>query len=165
NSSSLHSESDRWVAIACEDDAQWRALCAAAGHPEWLTDPRFAAFAGRVANHEALDAAVGAWTATLDVDALEAVLSAAGVPVHRAASSAAASADRQLEARGHLVGADHPELGRIPLESSRMRFSATPAKPLTHTPTFGEHNDYVLRDVLGMSDEEVIELVASGALE
>ena len=156
---------DRWVAIACGTEEQWRGVCAAAGHPEWQTDPRFATFAARQANHEALDAAIGAWTATRDVDAVEQTLQAAGVPVHRATSSADAFADPQLQFRGHFVAVEHPEIGSVPIESSRMRFSHTPAQVSTPGPTFGEHNDRVLREVLGMSDEEVVELLVSGALE
>ena len=55
--------------------------------------------------------------------------------------------------------------GRAPVESSRLRFSETPPRGPTHGPLYGEHNDFVLREILGMADEEIIELVASGALE
>ncbi len=47
---------DRWLAIACFTDAEWRALCEVAGHPEWARDDRFATLAGRLANQDALDA-------------------------------------------------------------------------------------------------------------
>jgi crotonobetainyl-CoA:carnitine CoA-transferase CaiB-like acyl-CoA transferase len=156
---------DRWVAIAIANDAQWHALCAAIGHPEWQTDPRFATLAARVANREALDTALAGWTGTHSVDDIEQTLQAAGVPVHRASSSADALADPQLQFRGHFVTVDHPVVGTVPLEASRLRLSRTPARPPTAGPTFGQHNDLVLRDILGMSEEEIAELVASGALE
>ncbi len=156
---------DRWVAIACATEAQWQALCTATGNPEWQTDPRFATFTTRQANQEVLDAAIGAWSAARDVDAVEHTLQAVGVPVHRVSSSADAFADPQLIHRGHFVTVEHPELGSVPVEASRMRFSHTLAPVPTPAPTFGQHNDQVLREVLGLTDEEIADLAASGALE
>jgi crotonobetainyl-CoA:carnitine CoA-transferase CaiB-like acyl-CoA transferase len=46
-----------------------------------------------------------------------------------------------------------------------MRFSRTPAVVTWPGPQIGEHNDYVLRQLLGMSDEEITELVIDEALE
>lgn len=156
---------DRWVAIACADEAQWQALCHATGHREWLSDPRFATFADRVANREALDAAIAAWTRERDVAAIEQTLQAAGVPVHRSSTSADAFADPQLAFRGHFVTVEHGALGPVPVEGSRMRFSRTPARITRAGPTFGQDNERVLRDILGMNDEEIAELVANGVLE
>jgi crotonobetainyl-CoA:carnitine CoA-transferase CaiB-like acyl-CoA transferase len=156
---------DRWVAIAATSEAQWRALCDATGHPEWHDDARFATNATRLANQEALDQAIGAWTADKEADAVEQILQQAGVPVHRVNTSEDCFADPQLVYREHFVTVEHPELGPVPVESSRMRFSGTPAHVTWPGPTFGQHNEYVLRDILGMGDEEIIELVASGAME
>jgi benzylsuccinate CoA-transferase BbsF subunit len=155
---------DRWVAIACGAEAQWNGLCAATGHPEWRDDPRFATFDARQANREALDAAVAGWTTPREVDAIEESLQKAGVPVHRAASSEDAFADPQLAFRQHFVEVKHRELGPVTIESSRMRLSRTPAQTTTAGPMFGEHNDRVLQEILGMNDEEIIELVQSGGL-
>src|SRR5690606_16918048 len=70
---------DRWVAIAAESDEQWRALVEAAGRPEWAADARFTDNAARKANEDALDAAIAAWTASEDRDALADRLARAGV--------------------------------------------------------------------------------------
>jgi crotonobetainyl-CoA:carnitine CoA-transferase CaiB-like acyl-CoA transferase len=155
---------DRWVAIACGTEAQWQALCAATGHPEWREDPRFATFAARQANHAALDAAIAQWTGAQEVGAVERVLQGVGVPVHRALGSEDALLDTQLLFRKHFIEVKHLELGPVRVESSRMRFSRTPTEITTSGPIFGEHNDQVLQDILGMDDEEIIELVESGAL-
>ena len=53
---------DRWIAIACFTDEEWRALARVAGHPEWTRDPRFDSLAARLAHQDDLDAVVGAWT-------------------------------------------------------------------------------------------------------
>ena len=60
---------------------------------------------------------------------------------------------------------DHPRLGPTPIETSRMRFSRTPARAAWSAPEIGQHNDHVLRELLGLTDEEITELVIDEALE
>jgi crotonobetainyl-CoA:carnitine CoA-transferase CaiB-like acyl-CoA transferase len=155
---------DRWVAIAAPTEDAWRALCVASGRG-WAEDRRFATETARRENREALDEAIGAWTAGFEPGALEDLLQAVGVPVHRASTSADVLADPQLKEREHVVELEHPRLGPVPIETSRMRFGRTPAVVTWLAPGIGEHNDHVLREILGMSDEEITELVTDGVLE
>jgi hypothetical protein len=60
---------------------------------------------------------------------------------------------------------EHPICGRVPLEGSRMRLSATPGQVTHPGPTLGQHNDHVLRDLLGLHDDEIEQLVVAGAIE
>ena len=55
---------DRWIAIACFSDAEWRALTEVAKRPDWASDARFATLAGRLQHQDALDILVGEWTKT-----------------------------------------------------------------------------------------------------
>ncbi len=155
---------DRWVALAAPDDAAWRALCAAVSHG-WESDARFATLGERLAHREALDAEIAAWTTERTVGEIEEHLQAAGVPVHRVSTSADASEDPQLEARHHFVWVDHPVCGSVPVENSRFRLSRTPARVASAGPTLGQHNDEVLRHIVGLSDEEITELIIAGGLE
>lgn len=155
---------DRWVAIVSTNDAQWQGLCRAVGAP-LSDDARFASLASRIEHREALDAVIGMWTATRDVGEIERLLQAEAVPVHRVATSADAFADPQLQAREHIVMVEHAELGSVPIENSRMRFSATPARVTAPGPTFGQHNQQVLTEILGLNDDEFVDLLAAGVLE
>jgi crotonobetainyl-CoA:carnitine CoA-transferase CaiB-like acyl-CoA transferase len=155
---------DRWVALAAPTDGVWQALCQASGR-DWSEDPRFATASARLENRVALDEAIAAWTNGFEPMALEELLQAVGVPVHRVATSADTFADPQLEARGHIIYLDHPRLGPTPIETSRMRFSRTPATAAWSAPEIGQHNDHVLRELLGLTDEEITELVIDEALE
>jgi len=155
---------DRWVAIVATDDGQWHRLCRAIGAP-LAEDARFATLVSRIEQREALDAAIGAWTGIRDVDDVEQRLQAEGVPVHRVMTSTDAFADAQLREREHIVMVEHAELGPVPIENSRMRFSATPACVKAPGPTFGQHNQQVLTEILGLGEEEFIELLAEGVLE
>jgi crotonobetainyl-CoA:carnitine CoA-transferase CaiB-like acyl-CoA transferase len=155
---------DRWLALAAPTREAWRALCDASG-AGWNEDARFSTPEARLANRPALDEAIGAWTRNLDVDALERALQSVRVPVHRVSTSADLFSDPQIEARGHFVRLDHPVCGPVPVESSRMRFSATPARVTRPGPTLGQHNDHVLRRILGLDDDEIARLVVAGTIE
>jgi benzylsuccinate CoA-transferase BbsF subunit len=155
---------DRWVALAAPTDDAWRALCNAAARG-WHRDQRFATAGARLENRAALDDAIASWTANLEPDALEGLLQSMGVPVHRVATSADIFSDPQLLARSHIASLEHPRLGAVPIETSRMRFSRTPAIAAWCGPEIGQHNDYVLHEILQMTDGEIAELMIDKALE
>jgi crotonobetainyl-CoA:carnitine CoA-transferase CaiB-like acyl-CoA transferase len=158
---------DRWVAIVADGEDAWRSLCRTAGHEEWASDPRFAHNEDRVRNYEALDELVGSWTANLSAEEIEQALQGADPPVaaHRVSRSADFVADPQLAARSHFVEVEHPDLGPVVLEGPKFLMSRTPTVGPTKAMTFGCDNDYVLRDLLGMTDEEIVQLAVAGALE
>jgi crotonobetainyl-CoA:carnitine CoA-transferase CaiB-like acyl-CoA transferase len=156
---------DRWVAIAARDDADWRALCAAMARDDLADDARFATTAARLAHQDPLEAIVGAWTASRDAPAVEALLQARGVPASAVQTSADLVRDPQLLHRGHFVRLAHPELGETVVEGSRLHLSRTPARTGGAAPTYGCDNDHVLREILGYDDERITALVTAGALE
>ena len=156
---------DRWVAIAVETDAQWLALCGTIEHEGWATDLQLVLPAGRLSRRAELEAVIAEWTSLRSQEEVETLLQLAQVPCHRLSCGPDAFADPQLIHRKHFVTLEHPEHGPVPLESSRMRFSRTPGETRAPGPTFGQHNEFVLRDILGLDDEEIGELVAAGALE
>jgi benzylsuccinate CoA-transferase BbsF subunit len=155
---------DRWIAIAAPDDATWRSLSEEADH-SGATDARFASPVARLAQREELERVIAAWTQGEQAASLEERLQARGVPVHRVASSEDVFADPGLAARGHFVTLAHREVGPVPYEHSRMRFSRTPAVVDRASPTLGQDNDYALHDVLDLGDDEITELVIAGAIE
>jgi benzylsuccinate CoA-transferase BbsF subunit len=155
---------DRWIAIACTGQEQFAALGKVAGKP-WADDGRFATLAARIANRDALDAEISGWTSGCERDDLEAALIGAGVPAHRVSTAMDAFNDPHLAALGHFPTVQHAEVGEVPVEASRIRLSRTPAQPPAPAPMIGEHNQQVLAGILGMSEDEIVEVVASGALE
>jgi benzylsuccinate CoA-transferase BbsF subunit len=73
--------------------------------------------------------------------------------------------DRQLQYRHHFWSFEHPETGRHVTEAAPYRLSRTPGEPKWPAPCLGEHNNYVCTQILGMSDEEFVALVADGVFE
>ena len=154
---------DRWIALAAPDETRWRSLAREAARG-WKDDPRFRTHTDRLANRRALDDAIAEWTAGQEVHDLEARLQAASVPAHRVATPRDAFEDPQLAAREHFIWTEHPELGSVPCENTRARFSETPTQP-GPCPTLGQHNADILAGVLELSDEEITGLVIAGAIE
>ena len=156
---------DAWVAIAVETELQWRSLCDAVDHPAWASDDRFSLFSRRYARRKELAALIEGWTCERTSEEAEAILQAAGVPAHRVSTCEDVLADPQLAARGHFVTVDHPVVGPVTVEGPRFRLSRDTAAGMSPAPTLGQHNDLVLREILGMTDDEIAELVVAGALD
>ena len=60
---------------------------------------------------------------------------------------------------------DHPEIGEHSCDGASFKLSLTPARARFPAPLLGQHNEYVFKDILGMSEEEYISLLISGAFE
>ena len=155
---------DRWVAIACQSDAAWRALCETMGFDAAAQDAGLAHAAGRLARADALDQMIGAWTRERPEGEIESKLIAAGVAAHVVQNSAECWADPQLDYRGHFVTVPHTGLGDMVVEGSRFKLSRTPGGPRHAGPELGEHNAEVLKDILGYDDERIANAFASLAV-
>ncbi|MDA1003279.1 MAG: CoA transferase, partial [Chloroflexi bacterium] len=154
---------ERYVAIAVETTAQWRALRVLAPL-DTFADARFGALDARREACDAIDAALRTWTATLPPTVLEARLTSAGVPAARVQRMSDLYADPQLAHREFFVTFDHPEIGRHPYDGLVTRFSAKREQLHTRAPLLGEHTERVLRDLLGLEPEEIADAAAAGAL-
>ena len=143
------------IVIAVQDDAQWAALVDAMGRPEWAAQPAYRTEAGRRAAADAIDVGLADFCRDRDARELADDLCALGIPagaMHNIRN--VAPGHPQLDARGYLAFHEHPYAGRIGYPHLGMRFGgAYPERTLP--PTLGEHNDEVLREVLGLSEEEV----------
>jgi crotonobetainyl-CoA:carnitine CoA-transferase CaiB-like acyl-CoA transferase len=153
---------DQLVAIAVRDDDDWRRLCDVLGRADLAADTALATAAGRERQRQRLDQAVGAWTATMDGDAAVGVLQAVGIPAAVAVRSAALAADDQLWVREFYRIMDREEVGAHAYPGPVVRLSATPAVIERPAPLYGQHTEEILRTRLGLTDDEIAELHATG---
>ncbi|MDO8612476.1 MAG: CoA transferase [Dehalococcoidia bacterium] len=153
---------DQWLTIACEDDAQFAALCRAMGRPELASDARFADVVSRYRNQEALDGEIARWTRERSKEEAAAALQAAEVPASPVLSAPDVFEDAHLRSRGFFESVSHAVAGAWEVEGPHWRFSESPAHIRLPAPAFGEHNGYVFRELLGLSEEEIAELEAQG---
>jgi crotonobetainyl-CoA:carnitine CoA-transferase CaiB-like acyl-CoA transferase len=160
---------DRWVAIACFTDAEWRALAEVAGHPEWANDVRFKDLAGRIRHQDALDALVSGWTKSRDGYEAMMALQRAGVPAGVCQTAGdRCDNDPQLKALEWLTEVTGTKIGRWPLAEIPIKMSESPAyiggRIDRGAPCYGEDNEYVYGELLGMSTQEIKALAEEGVI-
>ena len=150
---------DRWISIAIGTDEEWAAFCDAIGNPDWTKDEKFRDGPGRWRNQEELDRLVEAWTIThTDREAMD-ILQAAGVAAVPSFSIDELWADPHLGERGVFEVVDHAVLGAQPLVRPPCRLSLTPQRIQRHGTMLGQYNQWVYGELLGLSDDEISELV------
>jgi benzylsuccinate CoA-transferase BbsF subunit len=156
--------SDRWCAIAIGTDEEWRLLCAAIGRPELGAEDRFSSHASRKANEDEIDALIAVWTRERDAWQVMHYLQERGIAAgvvedledmvvrdphlrilhFRALSDAEGAVSYTTHGQPAKFDGRQPELARPPLQ--------------------GEHNEYVIKELLGLSDEDYVALLVDGVL-
>lgn len=158
----IYATADRYISVAVQTDAQWRAFCGAVERPEWLDDPRFATAARRqehVDERLALTQAVlrargaGEWLERLQ---------AAGVPCAPVLTRTEMIRHPQVQANALVLEQDHPSAGRLRQARPAATFDGT-APVGGPAPRLGEHGRSVLAEA-GYSEAEIERLVAEGVL-
>ena len=157
--------SDQDFIIACGNDSQFVALCDAIGLGHLPADPRFTRNADRVANREAIIEILSRHF--LDGRAQEWIdrVHPRGVPIGAINSIAQALDEPQVKARNMLVTIPHPLKADFVTVASPIKMSGTPVEYLRPAPMLGEHTDEVLKRQLGLDDERLAQLKASGVIE
>jgi len=155
---------DRWCAIAVFTDGEWQGLKRALGNPPWAEDGRFATLAGRLENSGELDRLVEEWTSRHTAEEAMALLQEQGVAAGVVAAASDLAQDPQLRERGFFIELDHPQLGKTISDAVPIRLSDTPARYIRAAPLWGQDNDYVYGELLGMSEGELAELKRQGVV-
>lgn len=148
-----------WVTIAVATDEEWESLCSVMGNPAWARDAKFADSRSRWKNQEEMDRHIEAWTLGFTHTECTEMLQKAGVAAFPCMSNKDLVEDSHLNARGYFEEWDHPELGKQKYDGLFWKMSRTPGRIEKRAPLMGEHNDYVFRELLGMSREEIDHLV------
>ena len=149
---------DSWVSIAVSSEREWLSLCRVVGHQEWAGQERFAGAPARWRNREEIDRLLEAWTVGRTPYEVMDALQRAGVAAVPSFTAADIYTDPHLAERGLLEVVDHPELGAAPVFGCPWKLSDSSARISRPGPLFGEHNEYVFGELLGLSREEVSRL-------
>jgi crotonobetainyl-CoA:carnitine CoA-transferase CaiB-like acyl-CoA transferase len=155
-------EEEAWIAIDVATDAEWEALRRVMGDPEWARDSRFENSLSRWQHRDELDARIAAWTADQDLVDLWRRLTEAGVIAGPVQNERDLFACPHLDERGFFEELDHPEFGPYRYPGLNIRMSQTPNHLRRHPVRLGEDNEYVYREILGISDEEYEHLTRLG---
>lgn len=149
----------QWIALAVGTDEEWQALVRALGRPSWAADNALRTAAGRHERREALDAHLTQWTAHVARDELVARLQEAGVAAAPVLDIDELNDHPHFRQRGLRHQTERADGTSELVYNTPWHFTRTPLGVDRETPEVGQHNDYVFGELLGMSAEEIRELV------
>jgi len=155
---------DEWCAIAVFTDEEWQSFCQVLNNPSWVQEDRFSTLLKRVANSDELEQLVEKWTIRHSSQEVMSLMQAAGVPAGVVISGEGAWKDPQLKHLNALIELEHPEIGTCFSEREGVELSNTYYR-VERPAMLGEHTQYVCEEILGMPDEEFVELLAEGVFD
>lgn len=153
---------DRWCAITVFEDTQWQAFCKVIDR-EWTGDPKFASLLLRKQNEAELDMLVSEWTMKHTAEEVEASMQAAGVPCHIVSTVEDVFNDPQMRHRGFLRELKHSVMEEHTYYTHGFKLSKVEGNWRTG-PLLGEHNEYVFKEFLGMTDDDIAEALIDGGI-
>ena len=155
---------DGYVAVITVTEDHWPKLCDAMQRPDLKDDPRFKTNALRVKNIEETDAVVEAWTSKLTRKEVFEATKKSRIPVAPVRDLLEVMHDPHMHERGMLEYIDHPELGRVVVPTSPLRFHGADRPETIPSPRVGQDNEQVYGELLGLSPAEVADLKKEGAI-
>lgn len=156
---------ESWIAIAVFTEEEWKAFCNAVAKPEWIGRDDFATLAKRKQNEDKLEQLISEWTGNYAAEEVEKLLQAAGIAANIVAKSSDIYADEQLKHRRYFNRLKHPVMGEPAFEpQSCFLLSKTTREVVRPSPCLGEHNEYIFKELLGMTDDEIAEHIIDGSI-
>ncbi|MFQ5873012.1 MAG: CaiB/BaiF CoA transferase family protein [Dehalococcoidia bacterium] len=155
---------DMWVAIAVSSDSEWRCLCEAMGAPQLIDDRRFGDVPSRYKNQEELDAIIEKWTSKRDHHEVMETLQATGVPAGPVLKGPELFSDPHIKERGTFCEVIFPDGRRrqLPGLTAKLSRSSTPVR--MPPPRLGEHNQFILGELLALGPGEIRDLEKEGVI-
>jgi succinyl-CoA:(S)-malate CoA-transferase subunit B len=151
----------KWVAISCATDKLFARLCEAMGRPELASTSTYGDQQARLEHRHDVNEIVRDWCGSLTREEVLERCYASATPAGPLNNIADIFGDRQFHARRNLHAVDAPDLGETVIVPAPVpKLSETPGTIRTLGPRLGEHTEEVLREVLGLSAEDVAGLRA-----
>jgi len=148
---------DMWVVISVSSDEEWNAFCKAIGKPNLVQDDKYSTSNSRWKNQDSLDKLIEAWTIDKDRYDVMTILQNAGVAAGAVTIAAQLHSEPQLKDRGFYQQVHRDIIGTQLYRSWPIKFSETNIQ-MRPAPKLGEHNNYVLETILGVSKSEIDQL-------
>ena len=155
---------EQWLALSVASDEQWSALKTVLGQPGWADDPSLDTHEGRWRAHDLIDKHLEQWASGQDSVDAAAVLSAAGVPASTLYDARFSPQHPQMIARGYFERVNHPIVGQHRVPTIPFRFRSVDRWCRSPAPTFGEHNETILKEWLGLDETAIEALTAESVI-
>lgn len=160
----VYAAADGYVVLNAPGDHHFRTILDVMGRSDLKDDARFLTRSSRVAHMDEVDELIEAWTRGQPRDTIAQMMQRAGVPCAPVRELAEVMEDENMHARGSLQRLDHPELGRVVLPHSPMRYDGSAMLPLEPSHALGADTHSILSTVLGKDEDEVARLSAAGVV-
>lgn len=157
----VYAANDGYVVLNCPGDHHFKSLLKIIDRPDLIEDPRFLTRSMRVQNSVDVDELISNWTVQHRKYKISEMMQQTSVPVPCAPVRNLKEVihDQNMHARGSLQYIDHPQLGRVVLPHSPLKFDGIDRLPLQPSQSLGASNKEVLVNLLGLSDNEISALV------
>jgi crotonobetainyl-CoA:carnitine CoA-transferase CaiB-like acyl-CoA transferase len=163
--SNVYACSDGEFMIGANKDAIFKRLAVAMGRPELGEDERYATHLARGRNQIELDALINDWTRTLTIEQVDGLMIEHSVPAGRVYRAPEMLADPHFKAREAIIEVETERFGTLKMQNAFPKFSATPSSIRSPAPSIiGQHNGDVYGGLLGMTEAEIADLKAAGAI-
>ena len=157
-------DEDSWLALAVESEDQWLKLCEVLNSPDLASRPEFSSSVARRKNRRKLDNELSELTKFCGNEELFTALQSYGVAAMPLLSPEDILTNEHFLARDSFMNLEHPVLGEEVIFGPMWRMNSNSTSKWTHAPLLGQHTKEVMANVLGMSDEEIEDLVVKEAL-
>ena len=155
---------ERWINITIHNDEEFSGLCRAMGTPPWTKDEKFQTVESRRRNHDEFDEHIKKWTRNRDNFELFYILQEHGVPAGPVEDPRDSYMDPQLNARGFFQTITGADIGTYRYPGFPWKFGGTPLRVYQPPCMVGEHNEYVYKDVIGLSEKEIADMESVGVI-
>lgn len=143
--------------------AAWPNICSAIGKADWVEDPEYATPKARLTKLNEVFGAIEDWTMTKTKFEVMQICNPLDIPVGPILSMKEIAEEKSLRETGTIVEVEHPERGTYLTVGCPVKLSASPAK-VVRSPLLGEHNEEILKSLLGYEDTELEVVLNSGAI-
>lgn len=151
---------DRWCTITVFTDEEWEGFCKVIGNPGLKDDPRFATLMARKENEEELDRLVTEWTENRTAEEVMDKMQAAGVAAGVVETGEdLLDKDPQYKHRRTFREVEYPGIGKYRTHVGAHFLLSKYEYDIRCAPLLGEHNEYVIKELLGVPDDEYDRLV------
>ncbi|MCG6536485.1 MAG: CoA transferase [Syntrophales bacterium LBB04] len=127
-------------------------------------DARFATLLARKANEDVLDGLIGKWTKQYSTEQIMVDLQVLGIPCGPVERPEDLFSDPQLQHREHFRILEHTVIGKHAYNAPAYRLSKTPNRITKAAPCLGEDNEFVYKNILGFTDDEIADLIIEGVI-
>ena len=160
----FETKDNQMILIGANQDGVFARLCKIMDQPELSSDEKYSTHSARGKNQKELDDLINDWTKTKNLKEIELLCNDNGIPAGLIYKAKDMIEDPHFKARQAIIDITHPEFGKIKMQNVAPKLSNNPGKVYKVGPSLGEHNNYVFKEILQKSEDEIKNLKESGVI-